>query len=467
MKKILTIALVALLAASTAFAGLSGKATLSLGYDTKTGAYGFSNGKAFSLDLDVASLTAENAQEGDIVAGAKASLVLKAADRYGKIGSIYGDNATVGLGLLFTLDEAYIKGQDWKVAITGTQKGPDFATSAIDFVFDDFAYDSFGNQDVDPDSAEYVAKSYSVSVNKAPGVTVSYKDWKVALGFNGGKANETKNTPKFFNYHASIFTPSLELADGFTVKAAAVASGIKNKTGVTYTYDEWGNAKASGDVYAPAKNFDAFGASLEGAYASETFSGKLAVDFGMKKTKEKDAKFTPGLDVAANAVVSGFTVDAYYQYGKDAQWISAQVKGDFNTFNLPLVITVKGEDVLKGQKLSAEVSATLDAITLGVGGSFKFSTNGYGVSGSVAYVAEMFTAKAGLNFSKTVDVKDQQLYANASVESSTLVPGATLKLAYAPKTTASDNKQYKITTTNFLDSEADKGAVTASCTIKF
>ena len=64
MKKILSIALVALLVASTAFAGFSGKAKLSLGYDTESESYGFSKGKEFSVDLDVASETAEAAGEG-------------------------------------------------------------------------------------------------------------------------------------------------------------------------------------------------------------------------------------------------------------------------------------------------------------------------------------------------------------------------------------------------------------------
>ena len=65
MKKILSIALVALLVASTAFAGFSGKAKLSLVYDTETESYGFKNGKDFSVDLDVASETAEAKGEGE------------------------------------------------------------------------------------------------------------------------------------------------------------------------------------------------------------------------------------------------------------------------------------------------------------------------------------------------------------------------------------------------------------------
>ena len=472
MKKILTIALVALLAASTAFAGFSGKATLCLGYDTKSGSYGFSNGKGFSLDLDLASETAENVAEGDVYAGVKATMTLKAADRIGSFGGIFADGSAVGLGVFFSLDEAYVAGQDWKVAITGTQKGPDFAKSAIDSVFDDWSTDDFGNQGIDPDHAVYKAKSYSVSVNKAPGFTVSYKDWSVALGFNGGKADSKTGAPDYFNYHASVFTPSIALAEGLTVKAAAVASGVKNATKTSgEKYDAYtGDLLDSVSVYDKSKNYDAFGASFEIAYADDTFSGKLAADFGMKKTVGTD-EFVPGLDVVANAVVSGFTVDAYYQYGKEVQFISAQVKADLNTYEVPVVLTVYGKNVADkddGQKLGGSAEATLDAYTITVGGSYTLSSKDLGLSGSVAYADEKFAAEAGVGFGKVlVEDGEKQLFANASISSDALVSGATLKLAYGPKYAAAENNKYSYETTNFLDKEADKGAVTASCTIKF
>ncbi len=466
MKKILTIALVALLAASSVFAGLSGKATISLGYDTESKSYGFVNGKGFSLDLDLASETAENVGEGDVYAGVKATMGLKVANRRGTNGSIYANNGNIGLGVLFSLKEAYVAGADWKVAITGTQSGPDFAASAIDTEFDDWSKDSFGNKSKTPDYASFVAKSYSVSVNKAPGFTATYKDWKVALGFEGGKADEKTGTPDYFNYHASVFTPSIVLADGLTVKAAAVASGIKNATDTTKTTNYIsGQVVESVSVYNASKNFDAFGGSLELAYASDTFSGKLAADFGMEKTVGTD-KFVPGLDVAANAVISGFTVDVYYQY---KNWISAQVKADLNTFEIPVVLTVYGKNLAdknEGQELGGKAEATLSAFTVSAGGSYALSSKKLALSGAVEYKAEKFKAGAGMNFSKVLTEDGaKQLYANASIESDTLVPGATLTLAYGPNYGATDRQYYE--TTNFLDANANKGTVEAKCTIKF
>ena len=164
MKKILSIALVALLVASTAFAGFSGKAKLSLGYDTESESYGFSNGKEFSVDLDVASETAEAKGEGEVFAGVKATLSLKAADRQGGYNAyaFVKDGASdLGLGFILSLKEAYVAGQDWKVSITGTQSGPDFAKSAIDVVVD-YGKDAFGNQPKEWWNRIYKAKSYDV-----------------------------------------------------------------------------------------------------------------------------------------------------------------------------------------------------------------------------------------------------------------------------------------------------------------
>ena len=42
---------------------------------------------------------------------------------------------------------------------------------------------------------------------------------------------------------------------------------------------------------------------------------------------------------------------------------------------------------------------------------------------------DAFTVSAGFNYRS-----EKQLYANASIESSSIVPGATLKLAYGPTT---------------------------------
>ena len=449
MKKILSIALVALLVASTAFAGFSGKAKLSLGYDTESESYGFSNGQEFSVDLDVASETAEAKGEGEVVAGVKATLSLKAADRQGGYNAyaFVKDGASdLGLGFILSLKEAYVAGQDWKVSITGTQKGPDFAKSAIDYVFDDYGKDAFGNKLEAWWNENYKPMSYAVSVNKAPGVTATYKDWSVAAGFNGGKADAGTHAPDFFNYHVSAISPEVAVAEGISVKVGAVASGIKNKT--------------VDDEYVESKNFDAFGASAQVAYAAEAFSAKVAGDFGMKKTVGTD-DFKADFDVAANVAYAPVAVDVYFSRVKEVNYLSAQVSGAYEGISGDIYAqNILAEN--KNIKIGADAEYTVDAVTVGAGFWMTTEAKKMEVSGNVEYAAEKFTAKAGAVYGTQIDVKDSSyLWLNASVESSAIIPGATISLGYGPNTDGATGKK----TTNLLKEKY--GSVTAQCVIAF
>ena len=442
MKKILSIALVALLAASTVFAGISGDASLSLGYNFKDGSYGFSNDNSVSVNLDLASETAESVGEGNVVAGVKATFGVKVADRHGEKGSYIWNSANknIGIGTFFSVKEAYVKGADWKVAIKGTVDGPDFASSAIDGDYYKVVKDAFGNKF----DWTYIPVSYSVDYHKAPGVTVTAKDWTIALGGNGGKLSASED---FLNYHASVFSPEFNLAEGLTAKAAAIASGIKN-------------AK-TGDVYDPSKCYDAFGASAEIAYAADAFSAKVAADFGMKKTVGTDT-FKADFDVAANVAVSAFTIDGYYYYG--AKLLSAKVKVDLNEFEVPVALTVTGKDLLNKKNLSAKVAASVDAVEGSVSVGYGIESKEVSVSGSASYVAEKFTASAGVTFATVLETENSnQFYVTASIESDAIVPGATLALTYADPDGANSSL-------NLLDGQVSPknlGAVTASCTIAF
>ena len=433
MKKIISIALVALFVASTAFAGFSGDASLSLGYNFKDGSYGFSNDNSVNVNLDLSSETAEAVGEGEVVAGIKATFSVKVANKKGADGSLIWTNASnevIGIGTLFSVKEAYVKGADWKVAITGTQNGPDFAKSAIDGGYALNVKDAFGNKY----DYSYVPTSFSVAYKKAPGVVASFKDWKIGLGFNGVKDS-------FLNYHVSAFTPSITVAEGLTVKAAAIASADKS------------NADN-------AKNFDAFGASAQVAYASDAFSTNVAADFGMKKVATAD-EFKSDFDVAANVAVSVLTVDGYYNYGKNL--LSAKVKADLNDLDVPVALTLTGKDLLNGKNLSAKVSASVDAIEGALSVGYGIESKNLSVSGSVEYAAETFTASAGAKFATVVGSENaKQFYVTASIESDAIIPGATLSLTYADP----DGEDL-----NFLKGQTpvsqNFGAVAAKCSIAF
>ena len=447
MKKIISIAVIFALVAASAFAGISGNANIKLGYDFTSGAYGFKNGDSVSVDVKLASETAEALGEGDVFAGVKASLSLLLANKdVAEDPAIWTDGAKLALGAFFSIDEAYVSGADWKVAITGTQSAPDFAKSAIDTVPAD-VYNVFGNV-VD---TKYVAKSYKVSVNKAPGVTASYKDWKVAAGFNGGKADASTGAPDFFNYHVSAFTPSLTVAEGLTVKAAAVASGIKNATK---------KVEGVGNRYDETKNYDAFGASAQVAYAADAFSASVAADFGMKKTVGTDS-FKADFDIAGKVAFAPITADVYFSRVSEKNWLSAKVSGSYEGISGNIYAQdILGDDV----KIGAKAEYTADAVTVGGGAWFKTTSKAMEVSANVKYAAEKFTAKAGAAYGMDLDTEDKAyVYATASVESDAIINGATLSLEYG-KDSDSNNM-------NFLSNNASRpqnfGAVTAKCTIAF
>ena len=448
MKKILSIALVALLVASTAFAGFSGKAKLSLGYDTESESYGFSNGKEFSVDLDVASETAEAKGEGEVFAGVKATLSLKAADITGAKAAIFVKDsaAAEGLGFILSLKEAYVAGQDWKVSIKGTQDGPDFAQSAFESVPVDLGKDAFGNKLDAWWNIVYAPVSYAVPVKKAPGVTATYKDWSVAAGFNGGKADADTGAPDFFNYHVSAISPEVAVAEGISVKVGAVASGVKNATDDNKHYDA-------------SLNFDAFGASAQVAYAAEAFSAKVAGDFGMLKTVGTD-DFKADFDVAANVAYAPVAVDVYFSRVDEVNYLSAMVSGAYEGISGDIY----AQDILAESKditIGADAKYTVDTVTVGAGFEMTTDSKKMKVSGNVEYAAEKFTAKAGAVYGTQIDVEDSSyLRLNASVESSAIIPGATISLAYGP------NKLMDGTvTTNLLKEKY--GSVTAQCVIAF
>ena len=444
MKKIISIAVIFALVAASAFAGISGNANIKLGYDFTSGAYGFKNGDSVSVDVELASETAEALGEGDVFAGVKASLSLLLANKdVAEDPAIWTDGAKLALGAFFSIDEAYVSGADWKVAITGTQSAPDFAKSAIDTVEAD-VYNVFGNV-VD---TKYVAKSYKVSVNKAPGFTATIKDWKVAAGFNGGKANASTGAPDFFNYHVSAITPEIALSEGLTVKAGAVASGIKNAT------EKVGDTK----VYKETKNFDAFGASAQVAYAADAFSANVAADFGMKKTVGTD-KFKADFDVAANVAYAPVAIDVYFARVSEKNYLSAMVSGAYEGISGDIYAkNILAENI----ELGVDAECSIEAVTVGASFSMTTKSKEMEVSANVEYAAEKFTAGAGVVFGTQFDVENSSyLRLNASVESSSIIPGATVSLAYGPNTDGATGAK----TTNLL---AEKyGSVTAKCTIAF
>ena len=429
MKKILSIALVALLVASTAFAGFSGKATLSLGYDTTSKAYGMANGKGTSATVELAAETAEVVGEGDIYAGIKATMqVAVKPSTNGAAINIYDTTNGEGFGIWFSVKEAYVAGADWKVNILGGKGAPDYAVSAIDGEYKKNVKDAFGN----PYDYSWVARTYKVSAWNGAGITASFKDWTVAGGFKGV-------VDDYLAFNAFIETPAIAFEVG-SVKAAALVARDGHQTNNVY------DALDKTNVAVSAK----------ADYTVDAFSAAVAADFGFENVAE-DAVFN--FDAAANVAYSPVAVDVYFSRVTEKNYLSAKVSGTYEGISGKIF----AKDILAESKditIGAEAEYTIDAVTVGAGFEMTTDSKKMKVSGNVEYAAEKFTAKAGAVYGTQIDVEDTAyFYATASVESSAIINGATISLSYGAD--SDDNDM------NFLGDQKNFGAITAKCVIAF
>ncbi len=128
-------------------------------------------------------------------------------------------------------------------------------------------------------------------------------------------------------------------------------------------------------------------------------------------------------------------------------------------------MTVAGKDLVNTQDISLKAEfAVTEQVSLDAKVGYVIKTKKLYTEGNVKYAADAFTLKAGMKYSTVIETeKSNILSATASIESSVLIPGATLKLEYAK----GDN------TMNFLKdqtaSEAPQnfGKINASCKIAF
>lgn len=458
MKKILTIALVALIAASSVFAGLSGYSYLGFGYNSQSGKFGFSPESALSIDLDVATADGSNVGEGDVYAGIDGSIALRLVDTadsdVGKLIAVYpyndgNDTGYYSVGVFASINSAYIAGKDWKVSFGTASSNPvDFAKSAID---------TYTTQLKDEYEFAYWTKSASISY-KAPysstsGFVAEYKDYKVGVGFEGKKGS-SETTSGFTAY---ALTPEIELGDAAKVKLGAVASKSN-----------------AADKYVSA------GASLQGTVAADKFSAKASADFGLENIGAEDGnKFH--FDAAATFKYDFASVDVYYADYISVQgyhledWapvkdtakteyknlLSAKASVDLNSFDVPVALTLKGKDLINSQNLSASVDVSIsEAFSFTVGGGYGIKSEKITANAGVKYKAEKFTASADVELSIKGDAK--QLYPTVVVSSDALVNGATLELSWKPATDGSGAE-----TTNLLDKEADFGKIYAKAKLAF
>ena len=432
MKKFISLALVAALVATSAFAAFSGEASVSFGYDTTSKAWGFANGKSLSVSVDIASEAAEKIAEGDIYAGIKASMEVGIKPNHGNK-AIYNDGPASDLGIWAKVSEAYVTNGEWKVSILGSVGAPDYAKSAIDFDYSQ-AKDAFGVKYGSP-YAVATAWSYKLPTVAQAGVTATMAGYKVGLGLVG-KADDVA-----FNVFAE--TAEYEVAEGAKVQAAAI---VANGT------------KKVGDKTVADTDKIGVGASVKASYATDAVTVKAAADLGVENVNN-DA--VVNLDTAVAVAVEPVTVDVYFSKVADANYLSAQVAADLEVVSGDVyVLDILGDDITVGADV--EYPAT-EELTVSANVEMTTESQDLSVSANVKYAAEKFTAKCGVAYGMNLKAEGAEvLSATASVETKAIIPGATLSLSYGKDSAGN--------TMNFLadkDDDQNFGAVTAKCTIAF
>ena len=467
MKKILSIALVALLAASTVFAGFTGKASVGLGYNFQDESYGMSNATETKVTFEATTETAGAEGEGSVFAGIKASFEMKQDD--------VKEEGKASWTVKPSIDEAYVKGEDWSVSILGAQKSQDFAASAIDKTYDAAADKLSGS-------------TVAVGVVAAPGITAEYKGWTVSGGFVKGDYVATKAEDKYYFYgyeknadgNATSLPgwigPQAKAPENFVVldkvKASTSTAAVK-KDVVNYSLTVATPDMVFGDVtvgFGAAVGNDKeaanLGLSAKAAYANDQLSASVASDLVIAGIGNDEVAFDA--DVAAKFSFAPVTVDAYYATKASTanklldpksnaaaeNLLSVKVAADLSSFEVPVKVSAYAKDIVNAQVLGVSANATVDALEVGASFDYGIEEEAYLLGATVSYNFDAFTVAAGINYNST-----EQLYANASVETASIIPGATLKLAYGPV-----SKDGKVTT-NLLDEKY--GKIDATCTIAF
>ena len=467
MKKILSIALVALLAASTVFAGFTGKASVGLGYNFQDESYGMSNATETKVTFEATTETAGAEGEGSVFAGIKASFTMKQYDVKAKGKASWSVEPKI--------EAAYVKGEDWSVSILGAQDSQDFAASAIDKTYD-AAADAFGGSTV------------AVEVAKAPGITAEYKGWTVSGGFVKGEYVATKAEDKYYFYgyeknadgNATSLPgwrgPQAKAPENFVVldkvKASTSTAAVK-KDVVNYSVTVATPDMVFGDVtvgFGAAVGNDKeaanLGLSAKAGYANDKLSASVASDLVIAGIGNDEVAFDA--DVAAKFSFAPVTVDAYYATKASTanklfapksnaaaeNLLSVKVAADLSSFEVPVKVSAYAKDIVNAQVLGVSASATVDALKVGASFDYGIKEEAYLLGATVSYKFDAFTVAAGINYEST-----EKLYANASVETASIIPGATLKLAYGPV-----SEKGKVTT-NLLDEKY--GKIDATCTIAF
>ena len=433
----------------------------------------------------LATATAEQIAEGDVYASIKATFGLKLTtgeekraevedpSQFALPGYVGGDYK---VGIIADITEAKVAGANWEVSILGLDDAPNYAKGFQTYTVED-GYDKWGLSRADFDE-NY---NNSVPFEKATGVQATVYGFKVGFGLLGDYSDEkTWELKDYLNVAALFETPEFNFG------------GVIVQAGTAYSYESFEKLEKGKPVSTGTwTETNAWDVSAKVGYASDVFSLTAATDVAFKFAEGKDTEVDA--DVALNFNYDFLTVDAYYgtnpvtgkkphygflvdnevitdtkvytpdKYFKETSedMLSAQVKFDLNSFNVPVALTVGVNDILATQEIVAKAEITaIEGLKLTVNGGYTIDSEGrlgefnekapdnytrtirddkgqdfvgkWSAGLDAEYDMNIMKITAGISAEQKIKKgEDVKLGLNAAVETSSLIPGATLKLAWA------------------------------------
>jgi hypothetical protein len=449
------------------FADLSGTATFShsfVDFDSDNLTFGMDNSEEFDVSLDLFSETVEAMGEGDVYASINATLTVSLLEESTGDGvdedTTDSDTASNDLGY-YDIDfdyDAYVMGDGWALNIASVMDPVDYAADITALDDDDDAY------------------NYSVAGNTIAGVSLALDDLgTVTFGLANGQLKALKET----DIYLGAETASMELAEGLTAKVGATVL-YDNELDIDYNnpdddfnFNFEAGLSAMVDYvmddmtvsFAIDGGLDNFvGPAMDTFLSVETGDLSLSAYYGTENANaDFDFDETSGLDNSNAQKVYDDDQDPSTDEDDDLYSVSnllnLVVDYDFASLDLPLSVNLTALDIINTQDFDAQIDYSVnDMLSPYVTAGYEFDTDVWCVGAGVTYTTDMYTADASVSYDKNM-----MLAMAASVESTTLVDGATLTLSWDD----ADDLLKKSVDSDPTDPDANYGSVSFTCEIAF
>lgn len=410
MKKVSALLLTGIIGTSMLFADLSGTATFShsiVDLDNQT--FGMSNDYEFDATVELAE-TVEAMGEGDVYATINATLtvsIVEAASGDAPYESTYDNEIPLGFDDLDFDYDAYIIGNGWSINVASVNSPVDYAADITALDDDDDAY------------------NYSVYGNTTDGVALTIDD----LGtFSLGLVNGDFTALTATDVYVAAETTSMELAEGLTAQfgasllldnllddnfefgASAMVDYVMDDMAVSFAIDTGSD--------------DIVGFAMDSFLSVEIPNLSASAYFGTLNAN-------PDFDFG-DTDLDGLETLVYDTTGTDDDIYSIRnllnvvVDYDLASFDVPVSVCLTALDLVNTQDLDVQIDyAVNDMLSPYVTAGYDIDAADWCAGAGVTYTTDMYTADASFSISDAGIIS-----AAASVESTTLVDGATLTVAW-------------------------------------